>query len=246
MDIARVHPEYAVDHFTRNDGTVRFYNFVQALIGNAGDCPKVLDFGAGRGGFHHTSRSHYRKRLQDLRLSGAEVWAVDVDPVVKSHPCSNHQMELEIGKPLPMGDEFFDVIVSDFVFEHLDDAAGLSQELLRVLKPGGWICARTPNKWSYVAIAARIVPNTLHDRFLSRVQPDRAAEDIFPTVYKLNTVRDVRRHFGGCEVCWYHDSGDPAYHLDNRFLFRLIGLVNRLLPASLATCVCLFIRKPAR
>ena len=38
---------------------------------------------------------------------------------------------------LPIPDQSIDVVVSDFVFEHIQDPARAARELDRVLKPGG-------------------------------------------------------------------------------------------------------------
>ena len=245
MDIGKIHPEVSIDSFTKHDGTILFFNFVRALIGKSKN-PKVLDFGAGRGSFHHLKSSVYSHELQNLKSTGAEVWAADVDEIVKTHPCSDHQVVLELGKKLPFEDDFFDVIVSDFVFEHLDSPKDVARELLRITKPNGWICARTPNKWGYVTLASRLVPNALHAKLLKMVQPKRKEEDVFPTVYKLNSPRDIRRNFPGCEVKWYYHSGDPSYHFGCGIMYRLLLLLHRLLPPKLATCACFFIQKSNR
>ena len=244
MDIATIHSEFNIDSFTKHDGTILFFNFVRAIIGNAGSDVNVLDFGAGRGAFHHSMSSHYRNQLQDLRTSGATVVACDVDEAVKNHPCSDKQVVLDLGGSLPFEDNTFDLIVSDFVFEHLENPSETALELLRITKPGGWICARTPNKWGYVALASRIVPNALHAKLLKNVQPSRSREDVFSTLYRLNSPPSVRRHFPNCDVRWYYHSGHPAYHFSNGILYRLLLLLHRLLPPKLSTTVCFFIQKP--
>jgi len=243
MDIAKIHSEYGIDSFTKHDGTVLFFNFVRALIAKIGTKPKVLDFGAGRGSFHYSKTSTYSAQLHDLQSAGAEVWAADIDDVVKSHPCSDHQVVLKIGEPLPFEDNTFDLIVSDFVFEHLDDPKDIAEELLRITKPSGWICARTPNKWGYITFASRLIPNALHAILLKKVQPNRAAEDVFPTVYKLNSPKDIRKNFLGSKVHWYYHSGDPSYHFGCGAMYRFLLLLHRLLPPKLSTCVCFFIQK---
>jgi SAM-dependent methyltransferase len=168
----------------------------------------------------------------------------DVDPAVFENPTLDEARLIEPGQPLPYEDGRFDVIVSRYVFEHVADAGWLARELLRITKPGGWICALTPNKWGYVAIAARLVPNGLHRRVLRRVQPHRKEEDVFPTQYRLNRPADVRRHFGdGAEVYHYSTSGVPSYHFGSRVLFRLFQLLHRLLPPILNTGLAFFIRK---
>ena len=68
-------------------------------------------------------------------------------------------------------------------------------EIERILKPGGWFCARTPNKWGYISLGANLIPNSLHVRFLKFLQPDRQEEDVFPTRYRMNTIAALKTHF---------------------------------------------------
>ncbi|MCP4758715.1 MAG: class I SAM-dependent methyltransferase [Planctomycetes bacterium] len=240
---ACVHSEYAVDSFTKMDGGVRFYGFVHAAILKAGSDPKVLDFGAGRGCFHDNRKSAYSKHLQDLRHTGAEVWAADIDPVVKSHPCSDHQIHFDPDEPLPFEDEQFDVIVSDMVFEHIENPEVIMLELRRILKPGGRLCVRTPNKFGYLVMCSRLIPNALHDRLLHYIQPFRKAQDVFPTVYKLNSPRDLKRYFPDDEVSWYYDISEPAYHFNRVLVYRMLLVMHRLLPPKFAVAVCMFVHK---
>jgi SAM-dependent methyltransferase len=237
----RLHPERAIGGFTKHDQTVRFYNFVKAAMASVA-ARKVLDFGAGRGGPLTTQRPWLRE-LQDLRQGGAEVWAADIDPAVRDHPASDHQVVIEAGDALPFADGFFDLIVSDWVFEHIEHPEAVAPELLRVVRPGGFICARTPSKLGYIKIAASLVPNRLHLAVLSRVQPGRKEKDVFPTVYKMNTVARIRKLFPGCTVHWYRDNGDPGYFFDSRAVYGLFRLVHRLLPDRFANTLCYFIRK---
>lgn len=239
----RIHPERGLAGFTKLDGTVRFYNFVKAAMARS-DAKKVLDLGAGRGGPLHTE-VRWRRDLQDLRQLGAEVWAADVDAAVLQHPASDHQVVLKMGAALPFPDDHFDLIVSDWTFEHVDGPEHVAAELLRVVRPGGYICARTSNKYGYLRLAASAVPNRLHTKVLDYVQPDRRHEDVFPTVYKMNSVTQVRRLFPGCEVFWYRDNSEPAYYFGKAVLYRLFSALHWLLPDVFSVSICFFIRKPA-
>jgi len=49
---------------------------------------------------------------------------------------------------LPFRDGTFDRVVADSTLEHLRDARLALRECSRVLRPGGWIFAATPNRWS--------------------------------------------------------------------------------------------------
>ena len=234
-------PEAAVSGFAHIDQEVAFFTQVAALL-RPDDV--VLDFGAGRGEFMENDPSLYRRWLQNFRGRCAHVDGCDPDPVVLGNATLDSARVLVPGQPLPYADQRFDLIVSRYVFEHLDDPRWASRELLRVLKPGGWICVMTPNKWGYVALASRLTPNRLHARTLRRVQPGRQDKDVFPTVYKLNRPSAVRRWFGdSADVYHYSTSAVPSYHFGSALMFRLLRLVHRLTPPPLDVGLRFFIRK---
>jgi SAM-dependent methyltransferase len=241
--IKRFYPEAEIDDFTNVNGTIQFYLKVKALYAEF-DAPRVLDFGAGRGAWTETETSRTVRAIRDLRIGAGDVVAADVDPIVARNACSHSQVRLKSGEPLPFGDGAFDIVVADYVFEHIADPERAAAELLRVVRPGGWICARTVNKYGYVALAARLVPNALHTRFLRRIQPERVGIDVFPTVYALNSRAAIRRHFAPARrtVCFF-GSHEPSYHFDNALLFGTFKAIHTLLPQALATGLCAFIQK---
>jgi SAM-dependent methyltransferase len=241
--IFRLHSEMNIDNFSALDGTVKFYNFVRAAMLKV-HAREVLDYGAGRGGFWHEDCSHYRKHMRDLRTKGAVVTACDIDQAVLAHPCSQRQIVIKDNERLPFEDEAFDVIVSDMTFEHIDNPGPTSKELLRVLKRGGYICARTPNRFGYVRIMAQLIPNRFHVRLLRQAQVGRKAEDVFPTRYKLNSLAQVRNSFKGCAVYHYYDNAEPSYYFASDIVYRLFHAFHKITPGFLSTSICLFIRKP--
>ena len=237
----RVFQEVSVSGFSHIDQEVAFFTQVAALIR-----PDhfLLDFGAGRGEFFHDEPVRHRKLLQDFRGRVAHVDGCDLDEAVLGNPTLDAAEVIRPGEPLPYEDARFDIVVSRYVFEHIEDPEWAAGELLRVTKPGGWICALTPNKWGYVAIAARLVPNRLHARLLGRIQPHRKDEDVFPTAYRLNTPADVRRHFSrGGRLFHYSNSAVPSYHFGSALLLRLLLLLHRLLPPKLDLSLALFIQR---
>ena len=238
-----IHREKRIDGFTALDGTIKFYSFVRAILLKT-DAREVLDFGAGRGAALIDDASSYRRNLRDLRATGANVTACDVDDVVLTHPCSDKQVVIEAGQRLPFADASFDVIVSDMTFEHIDDAPFVADELLRVLRPGGYICARTPNRFGYVRLMTGLVPNKMHSSLLKHIQPDRKEEDVFPTVYRMNSPGQIRPLFEHCNVYHIYDSAEPAYYFGNSLLYRGLMVLHKLLPAKFATALFLFIEKP--
>ncbi|MGA7712340.1 MAG: methyltransferase domain-containing protein [Rhizomicrobium sp.] len=237
-----IHPERHIDGFSKLSGTLTFYSFVRAIMLRHG-VKNVLDFGAGRGETFDSSEA-LNTHLRDLRFNGARVCACDVDTAVKTHPRSHEQVVISPNVSLPFPDGAFDLIVSDMTFEHITDPEFVAAELLRVLKPGGYICARTPNKYGYVAILSRLTPNARHVGALRHVQPDRKAQDVFPTAYKMNTPQQVRRLFPSCETYCITASAEPAYYFGNAFLYRALLVMHRFLPPVLDTTLFFFIHKP--
>jgi SAM-dependent methyltransferase len=237
----RILPEANVSGFSHIDQEVAFFSQVAALVRPD---HVLLDFGAGRGEFYYDEAVRYRRQLENFRGRVAHVDGCDIDQVVLENPTLDAAKVFSPGEPLPYEDDRFDIVVSRYVFEHIEDPAWAASELLRITKPGGWICAFTPNKWGYVALAARLVPKSLYRRLLLRVQPHRRGEDVFPTVYKLNRPRDVKRHFGSrAEMYHYSTSGVPSYHFGSVAMFRLFLLLHRFLPPALDTGLAFFIRK---
>ena len=233
--------EVNVSGFAHIDQEVAFFTQVAALIQPD---HRLLDFGAGRGEFYHDDPAPYRRSLQSFRGRVAHVDGCDVDEAVKTNPTLDEAKTFKPGEPLPYADNCFDIVVSRYVFEHVSDPDWAARELLRVTKPGGWICALTPNKWGYVALAATVVPNRMHHRLLHKVQPHRRDEDVFPTVYRLNRPSAVRRHFGAhADVFHYSTSAVPSYHFGSVLVLRLLLVLHRFLPPALDTGLAFFMRK---
>jgi SAM-dependent methyltransferase len=234
-------PELVAGGFTRNDGAITFYSRVNSLIPpNA----VVLDFGAGRGEWGTEDPVPFRRRLFDHRAPDRHVIGVDVDPVVMTNPLLDEAHVLT-GTQLPLADESVDIIVAEWVFEHIDDPTSVAAELTRVLRPGGWICARTPNRHGYIAWGARFVPNRSHSRVLERLQPGRQAMDVFPTRYRMNTLGALRKLFPSDRFTHgtYCPFIDPPYFGRSRVAIGLVRAGSRLLPERLAPQICVFIRR---
>jgi SAM-dependent methyltransferase len=235
-------PENAAGGFSRWDGTVQFYQRVRALL--APD-QVVLDFGAGRGAAYYEDSSNYRKRLRDLRGEGRRIIGADVDPVVCSNPWMDESVVIDVASSLPFPDNTFDLILSDSTFEHVWDETRVAAELARVLKVGGWICARTPNRYGYVAVANRIIPGRVGNSLVRSAQPGRKAQDIFPAYYRMNTLGKLRGLFPTARydhMSFAFDS-EPRYHFNNRVMFYLLLGVHGFTPPAFRNTLMVYIRK---
>ena len=224
------------------DGTIEFYTRINALLEPG---MTVLDFGAGRGAALTDNQCSYKKRLMTLKGKVDKVIACDVDDAVLNNPGADEAIVIKADIPLPFTDQSFDLIVSDFVFEHIEDPSFVSAELLRILKTDGWICARTPNKYCLISLVTRIIRNSQHSKLLRWVQPERQSIDVFPTVFKLNRKRDIGIWFKSdvFDNFTYRYEAEPSYFFNNRIVFMLMLLINRLSPSLIKSGLFIFLRK---
>lgn len=144
---------------------------------------------------------------------------------------------------MPLPDKSVDIIVADYVLEHVQDPVNFALEVRRLLKPSGLFCARTPHKYSYVAIGARVVPNRRHSNYLTRLQPERKSQDVFPTAYKLNTLSAIERYFIDFKNFSYLFRADPAYFLGNKQAYHFMENIHRLAPAWFSGNIFVFLQK---
>jgi SAM-dependent methyltransferase len=226
--------------FTSRDGTIEFYNRVNALLQPGF---KVLDLGAGRGAWHYSHTPEYKRILRTFKGKVKEYIGADVDTAVLGNPTTDRNVLIEDGL-VPLGDGEVDIVISDWVLEHIVDVASFKREVDRVLKPGGFFCARTPHSFSYVSLAARVIGNSSHVKFLRWVQPNRKAQDAFPTAYQCNTFRAVSRWFDGWKNYTYLYTAEPSYYFGSKPVFHFMNLMHRLLPRAMTGSLFIFLRKP--
>jgi ubiquinone/menaquinone biosynthesis C-methylase UbiE len=104
----------------------------------------VLDFGSGNGA-----------QTIELLEHGCKVVACDIDQndlntlteYLKNNSITSASTVLYGGMNLPFSNNYFDVVVSYAVLEHVPDESTSLQEIHRVLKPDGELVISVPNKW---------------------------------------------------------------------------------------------------
>jgi SAM-dependent methyltransferase len=93
---------------------------------------------------------------------------------------------------MPLKDGSIDAVVSNMVFEHLTNPGDVFSELSRVLKHDGHLIFTTPSIYGVVTILNRMLPNGLRKK-LANSLTGVSESDIFPTTYRANSVRKLRR-----------------------------------------------------
>jgi SAM-dependent methyltransferase len=123
-------------------------------------------------------------------LSGARVLCVDLDrQAIRRHP--GRWRVVGDGERLPLRSASCDLVLCEHVFEHFVRPARVVDDVARVLRPGGHLVFATPNRYGPVALLARVSPHALH-AWWNRKR-GAAAEDTFPTLYRLNTRSAIER-----------------------------------------------------
>ncbi|MBN1548515.1 MAG: class I SAM-dependent methyltransferase, partial [Syntrophaceae bacterium] len=153
--------------------------FLDLIHNNIYQSSKILDAGAGAGELFK----------YDIKSKVSEVVGVDLDTRVLTNP-QLHRGVLTDLTNMPFENDYFNIIISRYTFEHIQEPKAFLTELRRILRPGGKIIFLTPNKWHYVALIARFTPHKFHQWF-NRLR-GRTEEDTFSTIYKLNSFSDLR------------------------------------------------------
>ncbi len=237
------YPESEFGGYTRVDGTVPFFGRVQVL---ARPEMVVLDVGCGRGNAAERFERNPWEKCRLLKGRCQRVIGIDVSPAGQDNSLIDEFRRIE-GDGWPVETASIDLLISDAVLEHVEKPDEFFAECNRVLKPGGYLCLRTPNRWSYVAMIASIVPNSLHAKVVGCVQPGRQALDVFPTYYRANTKRAVQRllrnhNFSGCV---YPHIAEPSYFGFSRPLYAAAVYIHRWLPSLFWPVIFVFARRLA-
>ena len=110
----------------------------------AGDGATLVDVGCGTGPLLVASHA------PDVRLVGIDVglrWLVLAAARLRDRGA--HALLVCAGAHrLPLADAGVDVVASESLLENAPPAAGTIAEAHRVLRPGGWLCLTTANRWS--------------------------------------------------------------------------------------------------
>lgn len=174
----RLFERYYYAHPRFLNGTSEFHDLVASFARR--DC-RILEIGAGPS--NKTSR--FLASLGPLTGIDPSDEVLANDALVAARVSS--------GSVLPFPDRAFNLCVSNFVLEHVEDPQTHFREIARVLAPGGIYCFRTPNLWHYVAFVSRVLPHSFHLKYANRLRNREAgAHDPYPTFYRSNTRKAIK------------------------------------------------------
>ncbi|MGA9854227.1 MAG: class I SAM-dependent methyltransferase [Gammaproteobacteria bacterium] len=169
---------------------------------------RLLEVGTGSGAI--------AQYFASLASPHFDVWAVDVED--QRVATEGYQFRPYDGRKLPFDDEFFDLVISNHVIEHVGGRAQQAShisELCRVLRPGGYIYLATPSRWQLIEPHFSLpflswIPRRWRDRY---VQVAGKGER-----YDCDLLRPVELQR------LLEASGLPYQNLNIRALFELMAL----------------------
>ena len=127
--------------YSENDGTIDFNSRINYLIKNDSE---VLDFVAGRGAWAE-DEVIFRRKIRNLKGKVKKNYACGLDKDVQLNKNVNKILAMEDGI-VKAANESMDIIIADYVLEHIENPRKFYREVERLLKPIGWFCGRTPHK----------------------------------------------------------------------------------------------------
>ena len=200
-------PDKYIDHDTI------FYNWINESLTKD---QKVLDIAAGDGNIW---KYDFKERCK-------EVIGIDVDKKILSNP---NLTTAVLGNFFENSfkDSSFDIVFANYFVEHINDPVVFLKEIQRILKTGGSVYFRTLNLYYYAGIVSKFTPFAFHRYYNKKL--DRVEHDIWPTFYRLNTTRKIKKlskklglHY---EIKMFE--GYPGYLRINPILFLMGVLYER-------------------
>ena len=190
------------------NGTKIFYDWIADAINN--NCT-ILNFGAGT-----TSID----KAKSLKGKVETVYGVDIDERVLTNKDLDTSLHLK-DDLLPFEDNFFDLVFSDFVLEHLANPKINFKEIYRVLKPNSSFYFRTPNLYHYVSVISKFTPHWFHLMYAKNMLEDHEPHK---TYYKANSEKNIiklAKEAGFKQIDLRFVEFEPSYLLFNRMFFYL-------------------------
>lgn len=180
---------------------------------------RLLDVGCGHGTL-----------LKDVYAKTPHCYGLEPDAAALAKNTLIPHKAVGFVEHMPFEDNFFDVIVLEWVLEHLDNPVESFREIHRVLKPGGHVVFITPNAWNYNTWLIRAVPNRFHAFFTKRLY-GRPDGDTYPVRYRINAAKTMDRVLGS--VGFVRSSlilnGDPTYISFGPVTFWIARQIERVL-----------------
>lgn len=135
---------------------------------------------------------------------------------------------------LPFSDGTFDLIISQWVIEHLPDPNLCFSEFYRVLKKDGRLTLVTNSIYNPIMLFSSLLPEGLRDNIKKGLLPPDIEEDTFPTYYNCNSLKKMEKVLKGIGFSKVYDLyiGDPSFFIFSRLFFPFLLIYEKITEIS--------------
>lgn len=193
--------------------------FIDLVDSNTSSDTRLLDIGCGPAVF-----------LKDVYQKTEHVFRIDPDKEMLFRNTTIKHKVIGNAEKMPFDDNYFDLVVSAWVFEHLENPDIVLDEIFRVLKPDGKVIFLTPNSLNYVVWINRLIPQIFHE-YLAKKLYDRREDGTYPVRYKINTTKKIEEYMSktSFKKSQLMLVGDPSYISFNNLLFKEACFIEKML-----------------
>jgi ubiquinone/menaquinone biosynthesis C-methylase UbiE len=190
----------------------------------------LLDAGCGEKGI----MNKYNKYKRENRL------AIGVDlslEALRKNNSLDYLLKSTVEK-LPFKDGTFDVVICQWVVEHIKEPKLVFEEFKRVLKESGHLIVVTNSIYNFIMFASAILPAKIRDKMKEKVFPSEIKEGTFPTYYKCNSKNSFKKVLSGLGFSEVFSgySGDISIFVFSKFLFILALLYEKITDLKWLNC----------
>jgi len=184
-----------------------------------GTKPVLLDAGCG----HSSVLEDIYRKCQSTIGVDMDREGLELNPLIDRKICGALTN-------IPVQNNSVDIITSAWVFEHIEKPSEFLNEMNRILTSKGYLIFIAPNRKSWFAIIASLIPQKAHG-LINKLLYKRSKRDTFPKYYKLNTEKDIDEilvnKFNYKKIEFRYND-DPKYLGFSKLTKPLAGIWNRI------------------
>lgn len=172
--------------------------FRQQLLRVIGPKTFMLDIGAGRGAMHYTRSKGMGGENVGADLNFPVLTKTQVD-------CAKHAHD---GLLTSLMSDYFDVVISEDVVEHIEQSEVFLIKIACALKPGSAFQAKVPNGMHLMPVTALLTPHSSHKTF-SKLRGHPYVVNPIRTHHRVNARRGLPELQGPTvtnQTPWYYGS----------------------------------------
>jgi 2-polyprenyl-3-methyl-5-hydroxy-6-metoxy-1,4-benzoquinol methylase len=217
-------------------------NLILSEIEQCNTLPNVLDVGCGKG----IGREVHLQ--QEISEATGEFWGIEPDETVPAPPGMYFNYQHALMETARLPENYFDVVYSSMVMEHVEYPEKFLSAVARCLKPRGVYIFLTPNALSIVPMITNWCRKCRVDELVLRIVRGKQVMDEYhyPVQFRFNTPSVIngyarRMGFETPEYAFVEGTGSRSYFPGSlRAVYALVKLKRNLIknPHRLATMVC--------